>query len=539
MNLPLLFSSFLFFTALVPLIAWWRTRTMDNSDARTFFLADRRLPWFQIAGTLLLTNLSTEQLIGLNGAASIHGAVVMAWEILPVFALIAMAAYFLPRYWAGNITTIPEFLETRFDRTTRRLLGIIVLAAITFNFMPFVLYSGGIAMSSIFRVPELLGISPAASFLVMAWAVAVIGTMYVIWGGMSAVALSDTLYGIGLIAGALLIPILGLIHLGDGDLAAGISRVATHQQPKLNPIGPATSNIPFSTLFTGLMLTNIYYWCTNQLIVQRTFAASSFAEAQKGVLAAAALKLLGPFYLVLPGIIAVEMFGASIGNGDLAYARLVDAVLPTWMIGFFAAVLLGTIISSFNSGLHTASTLFGYDLYRAWIRQDATDVQVLRVGKRFAVVVCLAALGASSLLGGAPEGVFTLMKRLMAAFNIPILAVVIMGIVTTRVPAFAAKIALVGGVGLHFLLGWLADQGVFGRPIHWLHLIAINFVVLCGFMLIAGRVSPAPPRNHERAEAAKSRAALVTWPHLRLVGWILTLGAIAMYGFLWRFSQSG
>jgi len=208
MNLPLAVASFLFFTGLVAVISWWRTRRMDNNDAATYFLADRRLPWIQVAGALLLTNLSTEQLIGLNGAASIHGAVVMAWEIIPVFALIAMAWYFLPRYWSGNITTIPEFLEQRFDRPTRRLLGAILLAALTFNFLPFVLYSGGVAMSSIFRLPEHLGISAPQSYAIMAWAIGIMGGIYVVFGGMKAVALSDTLYGVGLLVGAMLVPVL-------------------------------------------------------------------------------------------------------------------------------------------------------------------------------------------------------------------------------------------------------------------------------------------------------------------------------------------
>lgn len=536
MNLPFAFASFVLFTVLVPAIAWWRTRRLDNRDARTFFLANRKLPWFQIAGTLLLTNLSTEQLIGLNGAASIHGAVVMAWEVLPVFALILMASYFLPRYWAGNITTVPELLETRFDRGTRRLLGVIVLAAITFNFMPFVLYSGGIAMSSIFRLPELLGISPNQSFIATAWVIAILGSIYVIFGGMSAVALSDTLYGLGLLVGATLVPVLGLLQLGDGDFMAGLARVTAHQQPKLNPVGGPASNVPFSTLFTGMLLTNMYYWCTNQLIVQRSFGASSYAEAQKGVLATAALKLLGPLYLVFPGIIAFEMFGASLGNGDLAYARLVEAVLPASLIGIFAAVLLGTVISSFNSGMHTASTLFGIDLYRAWIKPGATDHQTVRAGKLFAAGVCLASLGVSTLLGGAPEGVFTLMKRFMAAFNIPILAVVIIGLTAAPVPAGAAKIALVGGVGLHFVLAWVSEQGVFGFTLHWLHVIAINFALLCGFMLVAARVAPAARRANP--SAALARAELVSWRHLVLASWVLALGAVALYFCLWWFARA-
>lgn len=535
MKLPLAFGSFLFFTALVPLISWWLTRKRDNTDARTFFLADRSLPWFQIAGTLLLTNLSTEQLVGLNGAASVHGSVVMAWEVVPVVCLIAMAMYFLPRYWAGNITTIPEFLESRFDRGTRRLLGVIVLAAITFNFMPFVLYSGGIAMSSIFHVPDVLGLSPELSFFAMAALITILSGAYAILGGMSAVALSDTLYGVGLLTGAMVIPVLGLAYLGDGDIAAGFARVLAHQSAKLNPIGGPTANVPFSTLFTGMMLTNMYYWCTNQLMVQRSLGAASYAEAQKGLLACAGLKLIGPFFLVFPGIIAAEAFGATIGNGDLAYARLVDAVLPTWMAGFFAAVLLGSIISSFNSGLHTAATLFGYDLYRAWFKPQSTDNEMVRAGKIFGVVICIAALVASPLLSGAPEGVFTLMKRLMAAFNIPILAVVLSGIMTARIPPWAAKSALIGGVGLHFLLLWCSDNALLGFRLHWLHVITINFALLCSWMVAAARFFPSQKMASPRMSTGAGE--LVPWRHLRLASVVLVAVTVGLYLVLWSASR--
>ena len=175
MNLPLAIGSFLLCTLLVGVLSWWWTRGMDNSSAKDYFLAGRKLPWIQVAGALLLTNLSTEQLIGLNGAASVHGAVVMAWEVLPVFALIAMAWYFLPRFWSGNITTVPEFLEQRFDATARRIMGIVFILTIALNILPFVLYSGGVAMSTIFHVHTHLGISEQASFQVMAWSIAIIG----------------------------------------------------------------------------------------------------------------------------------------------------------------------------------------------------------------------------------------------------------------------------------------------------------------------------------------------------------------------------
>jgi SSS family solute:Na+ symporter len=540
MNLPLAFGSFLACTALVALISWWRTRRVDNSDAQIYFLAGRKLPWIQVAGALLLTNLSTEQLIGLNGAAAVHGAVVMAWEIVPVFALIAMAWYFLPRYWSGNITTVPEFLEQRFDRTTRRLMSIIFLITIAFNILPFVLYSGGVAMSSIFHVHEHLGITPSQSFTVMAWVIGIIGCAYVVFGGMKAVALSDTLYGAGLLAAGLMIPVFGLRRLGGGDFGAGLARVLWHQAHQLNPVGTEASNVPFSTLFTGMLLINLFYWCTNQIIVQRSFGASSFAEAQKGILATAALKLIGPFFLVFPGIIAAEMFGAGVGNGDLAYAKLVEVVLPDYCVGLFAAILLGSIISAFNGGLHSASTLFSMDLYRSWIRPRATEAEMLRAGKIFAVVICVAAILVSALLSDSAEGVFTLMKRIMAAFKLPLLAVVVMGMMTRRVPAWAAKASLVGGVFTYFLLDWSLGRGNFGVSIHWLHLAAFNTMMLCAFMLAAARLAPepAPVAAPKPGAAFAAGLNLTPWRGIRVASVTVAVLAVALYFSLWLLARS-
>lgn len=545
MNIALTLGSFFLCTVLVAFIAWWRTRGMDNANSQDYFLAGRKLPWIQVAGALLLTNLSTEQLIGLNGAASIHGAVVMAWEVVPVFALIAMAWYFLPRYWSGNITTVPQFLEQRFDATARRIMGIVFIITIALNILPFVLYSGGVAMSTIFHVHTQLGISERASFQLMAWSIGIIGTCYVLFGGMKAVALSDTLYGAGLLACGLLIPVLALFKLGEGEFFAGLTRVLQHQAVKIDPVGGARSNVPFDTLFTGMLFINLFYWCTNQMIVQRSFGAKSFAEAQKGILATAGLKLLGPFFLVIPGIIAAEMFGpAAIGNGDLAYSLLVDAVLPPYLVGLFAAVFLGAVISAFNGGLHSVSTMFSVDLYRGWLRPGASDHEMVRAGKVFSIAIVVISILTSGLLGGSSEGIFTMMKQVMSAFKLPLLAVVVVGMVSRRVPAWAANVSMVLGVFTSILLNSAFGDGFLGfrlkvstLHVHWLHLAALNTVLLCAFMLVIGRF--APVRSAEaRAGAAAAPAGpavdLTPWSGLRVASVAVALAAIALYFALWR-----
>jgi len=526
-------TSFVVCTALVAILSWWHTRSTDNRDARAYFLADRRLPWFQVAGSLLLTNLSTEQMIGLNGAASIHGAVVIAWELIPVFALLVMAWWFMPRYWSGNITTIPEFLENRFDRPTRLLMSVIFLVTIVFNVLPFVLYSGAVALSSIYHVPATLGLSSRSALFLIAGILGLTGTVYVILGGMKAVAVSDLIYGLGLLVAGLLIPLLALKGLGDGSIADGLARVAAHQAPKLNPIGDAKSNVPFATLFTGMLFINLFYWCTNQTIVQRSLGALSCAEAQKGLLATAALKLMTPLFFVFPGIIAAEIFGAAVGNGDLAYAKLVELVLPDWLSGIFAAVLFGSIITAFNGALHSAVTVFSLDLYRSWLRPAANDRQMLKVGKLFAVGMCAVAVLVSGLLDDSPDGVFTLMKRIMAAFKLPLLAVVTMGMVSRRVPAWSAKTALVGGMATQFFLDWTLGSGRFGVTVHWLHIAGLNTVLIAAGMAIAARFSPAP------APVERGRSApmdVTPWRGLRPATAILAAVAIAIYVALWSFT---
>ncbi|GAB5561775.1 MAG: solute:sodium symporter family transporter [Synoicihabitans sp.] len=482
--------SFIFFTGLVGFISWWRTKDDDHGEASSYFLAGKSLPWFVVAGSLMLTNLSTEQLIGLNGSAYLNGTIVMAWEVVAALALVVMALYFLPRYWNNGITTVPQFLEKRFDPQTRQILSGLFLVFLVLNFLPFVLYSGALGMNGLFSVDELLGVSQTGSIWIMVWAIGIIGALYAVFGGLKAVAVSDTINGVGLLVGGLAIPILGLIALGDGSMGEGLDRILTDQKDKISPIGDADSAIPFGTLFTGMALINIYYWCTNQAIVQRTFGAKSLVEGQKGVLAAAFLKLLGPLYLVLPGIIALEMFGDELGNGDSAYPRLVAAVLPPYLAGLFGAVMFGAILSSFNSALHSCSTLFGLDIYQGIINPKADGRRVVWVGKVFGIVLAIFAMCLAPVIANAPDGLFTLMKKLGAIFNIPILAVIVMAMTTRSVPAWAAKICLFGGMATYCFFTWGMGETFFGMPMHWMHFAGLNFAFLCVFMFVAGKLKP-------------------------------------------------
>jgi len=527
--------SFLLFTAGVAVISWWRTRHDDTADAKVYFLAGRNLPWFFIAGSLLLTNLSTEQLIGLNGSAYRHGFEVMAWEVVAAVTLVVMAWVFFPRYWRGGISTIPEFLGHRYDPATRRWVSGVFLLTICVGFLPFVLYSGALALEGLFDVSRLLGLERATTLVLLVWTIGIVGSIYAIFGGLSAVAVSDSINGIGLLIGGLLIPVLGLIAVGEGEFFLGLSRLVERQPAAFDPLGAADSAIPAGTLFTGLLLLNLYYWCMNQTIVQRSFGARSLAEGQKGLLVTAALKLLGPLYLVLPGVIALEMFGSSLADGDLAYPRLVDAVLPAPLAGLFGAVLFGAILSSFNSALHSASTLFGLDLYQGFWRRQADDRAAVRAGRWFGTGLALAAMASAPYIANAPDGLFLLMKKLAAIFNIPLLAIVVMGMASSRPPAWAAKTAIALGAGFYISFSLVGGDRLFGWSVNWLHLAGINFAVLCTFLWAAGRWSPAAARP---SATAKASVAAEPWRWNRPFGVAIIALVILSYLGLHLLAQS-
>ncbi|MCH2216837.1 MAG: solute:sodium symporter family transporter [Flavobacteriales bacterium] len=443
--------SFVGFTLLVALIAWYATKGTDESSAKGYFLGGRSLGALTIAGSLLLTNLSAEQIVGLNGQSFSEGVLVMAWETLAAVAIIFTAIYLLPKYMRSGITTIPEFIEYRFDQQTKALLSILFLVAFGIVLLPTILYSGSLAFSTMFDLPSVLGISESATIKICVWSIGIIGIAYAIFGGLKAVAVSDLVNAVGLLIGGLLIPFFGLMFIGDDSVIDGLNILWNSNQEKFNAIGSVESSIPVETLFTGMMIAQIYYWGTNQSILQRVFGAKSLKEGQKGMILAGLVKFLIPIIVVLPGIIAWHIFGGSLENADQAYPALVKKVLPTAFLGFFAAVLFGAVLSSFNSLLNSSATLFGFDLYKQFFKKEATEKQSVKSGKIFGLFLAVISMIISPLIADAPDGLFSYIQQALGSLSVPILAVVTMGIVTKHIPAIAAKIVLVGGVLIYLI----------------------------------------------------------------------------------------
>jgi SSS family solute:Na+ symporter len=486
--------AFVGFTALVAVISYWYTRKTDESSSDGYFLAGRSLGAVVIAGSLLLTNLSTEQIVGLNGAAFREGILVMAWETLAAIAMVITAIFLLPRYLKGGLTTVPEFLEKRYDVPTRSITSALFLSGYAIVLLPIVLYSGALALSTMFSIPELFNVSESTALWITVWGIGIVGSVYAIFGGLKAVAVSDTINAVGLIIGGMLVPVFGLKMVGDGSVLDGLGIIMESHPEKFRSLGAETASVPFSTFFTGMMLVQLFYWGTNQAIIQRALGAKNLKEGQKGLVLAAVFKILGPLIVVLPGIIAFHMFGDSLKNPDQAYGNLVNAVLPVGAVGFFAAVLFGAILSSFNSVLNSSVTLFGFDLYKQYFDNEADERKVVRVGKMFGALLAVLSMLIAPLIANAPDGLFGYLQEVNGCYSIPILTIIVVGYLHKRVPAIAAKIAIISGVVLYsisqfVLKPMVVDSG--GTYPHFLHVMAILFVLNVCIMLLIGRLRPA------------------------------------------------
>lgn len=533
-------STFLLFTAIVALVSYLATRNhrMDSSDA--YFLGGRTLSAWVIAGSLMLTNLSTEHLIGLNGDAFNHTFAVTAWETTAALAMVLMALYFLPRYLKSGFATIPQFLKARYDGQTRTIATLIFLFSYVVAILPVVLLFGATGIDSLFEISEKTSLTPTQTKWILVWGIGALGSLYAIFGGLRAVAISDTVNGIGFLAAGLLIPVLALAMIGHGNPLDGLETVYTAEEEKFDITGDEPGSfLPFAVLFTGMIVNQIFFWCTNQSIVQRALGARSLADGQKGVLIAACFKLLGPAIVVLPGIIAFYLFKDQLGQDDYlqAYPMLVKEVLPGWLVGFFAAVMVGAVLSTFNSVLNSSATLFSEGIYHALFNREATGKQIVLSGRVCSIVLALAAMLAAPLIDTSGS-LYNYLQKINATFFGPMLAVILLGFLTRNTSALAAKIVLVAGPIVFFLLVFAFEAPVqaflkaaFNTPydIHFLHLLAAVFVASVLSMLAISAFSPAKtvyqPQYTEDVD-------ITPWRYAKVTGLIIVIITIGFYVLL-------
>lgn len=520
MNVSLI--SFIAFTLLVGIYSWYQLRKTQFDTASGYFLGGRTLSATLVAISMLLTNISTEHLVGMNGSAYKNGFIVMAWEVTSAIALVIGALYFIPRYLKMGLTTIPQYLELRYDKTTHTIVNLLLIVSFIVTLLPVVLYTGALNMETLFDVSERMNISRETSINYLIIATGVLGSVYAIFGGLKAIAYSDAIYGVGLFVAGLLIPLIALWNIGDSNIAAGLTKVYNYAPEKFNSVGSKDSVLPFGTLFTGLVINQIYFWCMNQVIVQRALGAASLKEAQKGFLMMGVFKILMPIIIVLPGVIGYYYFHDTLySNQDTIYPNLVKKVLPVSLVGFFAAVVLGTVLSTLNAVLNSAATLFSLGVYQRQINPNASEKKLVKIGKYTTIFMAIFSIIAAPLVGKAPQGLYQLLQELNGIFFIPIASILIGGFFIKSISATGAKVAIFTG-----LLFYITSSFILKVDIHFIHVWGIEFVLNILVMLI---VSHFYKNKNSYTPTYTGEVNITPWKYAQPVGWSLIFITILVY----------
>ncbi|MDT0755685.1 solute:sodium symporter family transporter [Mammaliicoccus sciuri] len=513
--------SFILVVICVGVYAYLRSRKIDTQNSDGFFMGGRSLTGFTIASTIIMTNLSTEQIVGQNGQSFVAGMEVMAWEVTSSVAIVILALVFLPRYFRYGVDTISDFIEMRFDTFTKRLVSLLFIFTYVVSFLPVVLYSGALVFNKIFNVSEMLNISDMTAVILISTVIGLVGIIYLFIGGLSLSAHSDSIYGVGLIVGGLAIPTLGLIIFGDGSFLHGFDKVVQNTPEKLNSLGAIDSKIvPWPTLFFGMFFNNLFFWCTNQMIVQKALAGKSLKEAQKGAMYVGTFKIFGALFLVFPGVLAFNMLGDKVTNPDNAYPMLVNEVLPEWAYGLFGAVIFGAILSSFVGSLNSTATLFSLDFYKSIINKEASNKQVSRIGRLVTVLVGVIVVIIAPMISLFPQGLYAVVQEFNGIYNMPLLVLVLVGFFVKRTSQLGAKVMFI----LHILLYALSK--VLITEIHFLYVLSVLFFV---DLLIVMLFNKWKPSDEFDFSVNYAKVDITPWKHRYLVGGIIVLVVIGTY----------
>ncbi len=575
--------TFVAFIAAVVGISLYASRKEDSSE--DYFLAGRQLSWWLIGFSLIASNISTEHFVGMAGQAFGRvGLAIASYEWMAAVTLVIVAWWLLPKFLEVGIYTMPEFLEYRYDSATRSIMATYLLLAYVIVFLATVLYSGAQGLNGVFDFPQLLtdryGMSPDAAIkwatIAGIWGIGITAAAYTVYGGLKAVVWSDLLQGGALLLGGAIVLYLGLKLTGGGtaiegggveggSLIEGWRRFSEANADKLHVVLPWNDpDVPWLAVFVGgLWIPNLFYWGLNQFITQRTLAAKSLAQGQKGIYLACVFKLIIPFIIVIPGIMAFQLFGdevvAQAGGdvdkaGELAYPYMIAQVMPSLLRGVMLAALAGAVMSSFNSGLNSASTIFTLDMYTKYFRRDATQKQQVAVGRVATAVIVIAACLWAPVISGF-HGVFRYIQEIWGFISPGIVAAFLVGLVLKRAPAAAGKTALLLGPVLYAVCRvpkWIMDatyekiesadgtvatsipDGLLGtlyafNSWAFLHHMAIVFMALTIVMVI---ITFARPRS-EPVVYPTSRIDTTVHPQSYLLGSLIIAATVALYIVFW------
>lgn len=449
------------FIGLTIAFALWKSRKQQaGSD---FFLGGRSLTWPVIGLSIVAANISTEQMVGMAGnAAGGTGLAVSLWQLIGSVGIVLVAWTLLPKFLRAGISTIPEFLEYRYDVTARSIMAILTVVIYIVVLLTAVLYSGGVVLRTIFGLELWIG----------ALVMGLLAAGYTAIGGLRAVAFADLFLGTALLLGGAIVFFLGLDKIG------GWGSFAEANADKLHLILPADNpDLPWTGVVGGMWIVILYYCGLNQFIVQRSLAAKSLSEGQLGVIFAGALWLLVPFVIVMPGLMAHQLYADQLTTSDEAFPTVIRNLMGPGLRGFMFAAIAGAVISSLASMLNSASTVFTMDVYQRLIaRGKASDKALTFVGR----ITIVAAVSLSCTLAPMLDqprfgGVFQFIQQFQGYIWPGVVTAFIFGVWVSRAPRISGTVALVLGPVVYLILQQTQQAEL--HNIHFLLQVLISFGV--------------------------------------------------------------
>ncbi len=440
-----------------------RDKKGHQKNSNDYFLAGNKLTWWAIGASLIAANISAEQIIGMSGSGFAGGLAIASYEWMAAITLIIVGKFFLPIFIEKKIYTIPEYIEQRYNTTLKTILAIFWIFLFIFVNLTTVMFLGAKALDTIMGTGDGSLLVPAMIGL------ALVAAAYSLYGGLSAVAWTDVIQVILLVLGGIITTVIALDYVTpEGGIFAGLGHIYDKAGDKFHMIlskdNPEFSNLPgIAVLIGGMWIANLYYWGFNQYIIQRTLAAKSLKEAQRGIVFAAFLKLIIPLIVVIPGIVAFVMFSQPEGtaiiegareaftkanggvNYDKAYPWLISTFIPTGLKGVVVAALTAAIISSLASMLNSTATIFTMDIYKPYISKNASEKKLVTIGRFTAAISLVIALSIAPFLESLPQ-VFQYIQEYTGLVSPGILAVAMLGLfwkkVTTRGAIWGAILSI-------------------------------------------------------------------------------------------------
>ncbi len=519
-----------------------RDKKGHEKDSKDYFLAGKTLPWWAIGASLIAANISAEQFIGMSGSGFAIGLAIASYEWMAAITLIIVGKFFLPVFIEKGLYTIPEFIEQRFSTNLKTILAVFWVALFIFVNLTSVLFLGGKAIDTI------IGTGDGSLIIWAILGLAFIAAAYSLYGGLSAVAWTDVVQVALLVIGGLITSVIALNAVTpEGGIFHGLSHVFNTAGDKFHMIlsrdNPEYFNLPgIAVLIGGMWVANLYYWGFNQYIIQRTLAAKSLKEAQRGIAFAAFLKLIIPLLVVIPGIVAYVMFsqpegtavisgvqqaftnGAGGINYDKAYPWLISQFIPIGLKGLVLAALTAAIVSSLASMLNSTSTIFTMDIYKPYINKKASEKNLVTVGRLTAAGALLIAIFMAPIMGNIPQ-MFQYIQEYTGLVSPGILAVFLMGLFWKKATNKAAIVGVLASIVVALLLKSAAVD------LPWMD--QMFYTMLITMVIIAG-VSMTTSENVDDPKGIQLTASLFkTGPVFNISAYIILIVLAILYTVFW------